>query len=76
MTFPERDDVDRLKAAWTDKRVRVKPGVRPELARFEGKNGLGRWRIADGRHAVAVGRSAGDLTLTAATRMEGLVFGR
>ena len=36
MTFPERDEVDRQKAAWTDKRVRVRPGSRPELARFEG----------------------------------------
>lgn len=39
MIFPERDEVDRLKAAWTDKHVRVKPGVRPELARFEGRVG-------------------------------------
>lgn len=37
--FPEREAVDALKAAWTDKRVRVKPGIRAELARFEGKVG-------------------------------------
>ncbi len=39
MPFPSRQAVDAWKAAWTDKRVRVRPGVRPELARFEGKVG-------------------------------------
>ncbi len=39
MAVPIFVEVDRLKAAWTDKRVRVRPGVRPELLRFEGKVG-------------------------------------
>jgi hypothetical protein len=39
MSFPETATVRRLQAAWTDKRVRVKPSARPELARFEGKVG-------------------------------------
>jgi hypothetical protein len=39
MAVPIFVEVDRLKAAWTDKLVRVRPGVRPELARFEGKVG-------------------------------------
>lgn len=39
MPFPDRQTVARLKAAWTDKRVRVTPGLRPELARFEGRVG-------------------------------------
>lgn len=37
--FPDFATVDRLKAAWTDKLVRVKPAARPELARFEGRVG-------------------------------------
>lgn len=39
MPFPEKRDVDALKKLWTDKLVRVKPGVRPELKRFEGRVG-------------------------------------
>ena len=35
MSFPERTEVDRLIADWADKRVRVRPGSRPDLARFE-----------------------------------------
>ena len=37
--FPPKAAVDDLKRAWTDKFVRVKPGARPELLRFEGKVG-------------------------------------
>jgi hypothetical protein len=37
--FPEPEQVEAWKNEWTDKRVRVKPGVRPDLARFEGKVG-------------------------------------
>lgn len=37
--FPPKAAVDELKRAWSDKFVRVKPGVRPELLRFEGKVG-------------------------------------
>jgi hypothetical protein len=39
MAFPEPATVAALKKAWSDKLVRVKPGVRPELARFEGRVG-------------------------------------
>lgn len=46
------------------------------LARFEGKNGLGQWRIAEGTHHIALGKSAGDLVLTAETRLTGRVFGK
>ena len=39
MRFPEFDSVDALKREWTDKIVLVKPGVRADLARFEGRIG-------------------------------------
>lgn len=39
MPFPSKSAVDALKREWTDKFVRVKPGVRPELVRFEGRVG-------------------------------------
>jgi hypothetical protein len=39
MAFPSEDEVAALKRAWTDKFVRVRPGVRPELARFEQRLG-------------------------------------
>jgi hypothetical protein len=39
MPYPETATVAALKKAWSDKLVRVRPGVRPELARFEGKVG-------------------------------------
>jgi hypothetical protein len=39
MPFPEKDVVDALKKAWTDRYVRVKSGAKPELARFEGRVG-------------------------------------
>lgn len=39
MPFPDFAEVDAWKATWTNKFVRVKPGVRPELKRFEGKVG-------------------------------------
>jgi hypothetical protein len=37
--FPDKATVDRLKEAWTDKLVRVRPGSRPELERFAGRVG-------------------------------------
>ena len=37
--FPTKAAVDELKRTWSDKFVRVKPGARPELLRFEGKVG-------------------------------------
>jgi hypothetical protein len=39
MPFPYKSEVDALKRVWTDRLVRVKPGVRPDLLRFEGKVG-------------------------------------
>ncbi len=39
MPFPEPTTVAALKKSWSDKLVRVKPGTRPELLRFEGKIG-------------------------------------
>ena len=39
MRFPEFDTVDALKREWTDRRVRARPGVRADLARFEGRVG-------------------------------------
>lgn len=35
MRFPTFDEAEQLKAAWSDKFVRVKPGL-PEYKRFEG----------------------------------------
>lgn len=39
MPFPEKATVDSLKKSWTDRLVRVKPGLKPELKRFEGRVG-------------------------------------
>ena len=39
MPFPEKATVDALKKSWTDRLVRVKPGAKPELKRFEGRVG-------------------------------------
>ena len=44
------------------------------LARFHAESA--QWRIADGSHAVAIGRSARDLLLTAETSLDGRSFGR
>ena len=38
MPFPDKAAVDALKARWTDRHVRARPGV-PDLARFAGKVG-------------------------------------
>ena len=43
------------------------------LARFDGT--AGQWRIAAGPHRVALGRSAGDLVLTAEAPLTARVFG-
>jgi beta-glucosidase len=65
-------------------RVVLKPGESREvtvtadprlLARFDGKKGLGQWRIAGGTHHVALGRSAGELVLTADAQLTERVFG-
>ena len=44
------------------------------LARFD--NTAGAWRIADGTHTVAVGRSASDLALSGQAELTGRSFGR
>jgi beta-glucosidase len=44
------------------------------LARYDGQ--AGQWRIADGIHGVAVGKSADDLVLTGEAELEGRLFGR
>jgi beta-glucosidase len=65
-------------------RVELKPGesrtvtvvADPRLlARFDGKNGLGQWRIAEGTYRVALGKSAGDLVSIAETALTARVFG-
>jgi beta-glucosidase len=45
------------------------------LARFDGKNGIGQWRIMDGTYRVALGKSAGDLVLNAEAPLTARVFG-
>jgi beta-glucosidase len=54
---------------------RVKVTADPRLlARFDGN--AGQWRIAAGTHRVALGKSAGDLVLTAEASLRARVFGR
>jgi beta-glucosidase len=43
------------------------------LARFDGA--ANQWRITDGMHEVALGRSAGDLVLTGRANLTGRLFG-
>jgi beta-glucosidase len=66
-------------------RVELKPGesktvtVKADprlLARFDGKNGLGQWRIAGGAYQIALGRSAGDVVLTANAKLTARTFGK
>jgi beta-glucosidase len=66
-------------------RVELQPGESKDvtvtadprlLARFDGKTGLGQWRIAAGTYRIALGKSAGDLVATADTRLTARVFGR
>ena len=62
-------------------RVELEPGEscqvtitadRRLLARFDGPDGItGSWRIAEGTHRIAVGKSARHLVLTADTPMRG-----
>jgi beta-glucosidase len=46
------------------------------LARFDGKDGLGQWRIRGGTYRVALGKSADDLVLTAEAPLTARVFGK
>jgi beta-glucosidase len=46
------------------------------LARFDGQNGLGQWRITEGTYRVALGKSAGELVLTAEAPLTARVFGK
>jgi beta-glucosidase len=61
-------------APGASKSVTVKADPRL-LARFDGKNGLGQWRITDGTYHVALGKSAGELLLTAHASLTARVFG-
>ena len=63
-------------------RVELAPGESREvtltadprlLARFDGA--ANQWRITEGTHAVALGRSAGDLVLTGSANLTGRLFG-
>ena len=45
------------------------------LARFDGKNGLGQWRITEGTYRVALAKSAGDLMLMAEAALNARVLG-
>jgi beta-glucosidase len=64
-------------------RVDLKPGESQRveviadprlLARFDGD--AGQWRIAEGTYHIALGKSAGDLTLTSELKLAGRLFGR
>jgi beta-glucosidase len=64
-------------------RVELKPGASRQvtltadprlLARFDGE--AGQWRIAEGTHRVALGKSAEDLVLTADATLAALLFGK
>ena len=44
------------------------------LARFDGS--ANQWRITEGTHVVAVGKSAGDLVLTGSASLTGRMFGK
>jgi beta-glucosidase len=46
------------------------------LARFDGKDGLGRWRIDGGTYRVALAKSANEFVSTAATTLSQRAFGR
>jgi beta-glucosidase len=46
------------------------------LARFDGKNGLGQWRITEGTYRVALGKSAGELVATAEAPLTARIFGQ
>jgi hypothetical protein len=46
------------------------------LARFDGKNGHGRWRITAGTYQVALGKSAGELVLKPSAPLTPRVFGQ
>jgi beta-glucosidase len=64
-------------------RVELKPGesrqltltVDPRLvARFDGK--ANQWRITQGAHTIALGKSANDVVLTGTANLSGRYFGR
>src|SRR5262245_12335762 len=46
------------------------------LAKFDGKDGLGQWRIAKGTYRVGLGRSAGDVVVTADVPLAARAFGK
>jgi beta-glucosidase len=62
-------------ASGASKTVTVKADPRL-LARFDGKNGLGQWRITEGTYRVALGKSAGELVATAEAPLTARIFGQ
>ena len=62
-------------APGASKTVTVKTDPRL-LARFDGKTGIGQWRIAEGTYRIAVGKSAGDLALNAEAPLAARAFGK
>jgi beta-glucosidase len=44
------------------------------LARFD--RAANQWRVTDGMHEVALGKSAGDLVLTGSANLTGRLFGK
>lgn len=46
------------------------------LARFDGKGGLGQWRIREGQYRIALSRSAGEPVLTAEVTLPARLFGK
>jgi hypothetical protein len=72
------EDVKNLSAGYTPgipRQVTITADPRL-LALFDGKNGLGQWRITEGIYRVALGRSAGDLVLTVEAPLAARVFGK
>jgi beta-glucosidase len=76
-------DVNRMRLLGFE-RVELAPGASKSvtvkadprlLARFDGKNGLGHWRITEGSYRIALGKSAGELVLTGQAPLTGRVFG-
>ena len=39
MKIPDKSTVDQLRATWSDRFVTVKPGIRDDLKRFDGRTG-------------------------------------
>jgi hypothetical protein len=53
--------------------VAMSAGYTPGIPRFDGA--ANQWRMTDGTHEVALGKSAGDLVLTGSANLTGRLFG-